>query len=158
MCYWAALEALDVRLLRHPLACSWRLLSTSNTTTAVALSLYRKARRTSSSFRLSLLVFSLSLCVSFETRFVFAAALLSTLPALPLCVSTQSALSLCSRLCWVFVSAQHSSLLYSVFCSRLCSRLWSRRCLLCPSHLCLGYASRSLRGLLHVFSRITSTN
>ena len=138
-----------MRLLRRPLACSWRSLSTSNTTTAVALSLYRKARRTSSIFRLSLLVFSLSLCVSVETRFVFAAALLSTLPAIPLCVSSLSALSLCSRLCWAFVSAQHSSLFCCFLLSSLFSSLISSLPALLPSHLCLGYASRSLRGLLH---------
>ena len=54
-----------MRLLRHPLACSWRSLSTCNTTTVVALSLHRRARRTSSCFRLSLLVFWLS----FASRF-----------------------------------------------------------------------------------------
>ena len=47
-----------------------------------ALSLNRRARRTSSSFRLSLLVVSLSLCVSFKTCFVSAVVLLSSLPAL----------------------------------------------------------------------------
>ena len=68
--------------LRHPLACSWRSLSKCNTRKAVALSLYRRARRTSSSFRLSLLVVSLSLCVSLLRR-------VSSLPALPLCVSSR---------------------------------------------------------------------
>ena len=70
-------------LLRQPLACSWRSLSKCNTTTVVAFSLHRRARRTSSSFRLSFLVFSLSLCISVWRRF-------SSL--LALC-------SLCSRLC-----------------------------------------------------------
>ena len=58
-----------------------------------------RARRTRSSFRRSLLVvFSLALLLSFETRFVSAGALLSTLPALPLCISSLPA-ALCSRLC-----------------------------------------------------------
>ena len=60
-----------------------------------ALSLYRRARRTSSNFRLSLLVFSLSLCVSLSRR-------VSPLPAL--------CSRLCSRLCSAFVSAGASSL------------------------------------------------
>ena len=42
-------EPLDVRLLRRPLACSWRSLSTCNTSAAVALFLYSRARPTSSS-------------------------------------------------------------------------------------------------------------
>ena len=77
------LEALDVRLLRRPRACSWRSLSTCNTTPAVALFLYSRARRTSSSIWLSLLVFfSLALRLCFETLLVSAGALLSSLPAL----------------------------------------------------------------------------
>ena len=93
-------RSVEVRFLRHPLACSWRSLSTYVTTTAVALSLYTRVRRTRSSFRRSLLVvFSLALRLSFETRFVSAGALLSTLPVLPLCISSLPALSLCSRLC-----------------------------------------------------------
>ena len=99
-----------MRLLRRPFACSWRSLVTCNTTAAIALFLYSRARRTSSSIWLSLLVFSLSLCVSFETRFVFAGdsslrlvfssflVLLSPLPAL------------CSRLCSSLCSASVSSL------------------------------------------------
>ena len=94
-------------------------------------SLYRRARRTSSSFSLSLLVVSLSLCVSLSTR-------VSSLPAF------------CFRLCRrsAFVPAGASSLrfvsAYLAFCTRLCYRLYSRL-----SHSCLGYASRSSRALLH---------
>ena len=71
---WAALEVLDVRLLRRPLAWSWRSLSTCNIMAAVALFVYCRARRTSSSIWLSLLVFSLS-HFYFETRFVSAGSL-----------------------------------------------------------------------------------
>ena len=107
---WAVLEALDVRLLlRRPLACSWRSFFTCNTTAAVALFLYSRARRTSSSVWLSLLVFSLSLCVSVSRRF-------SSLPAL---------CSLCSLVSWSLVSALLSAgvLLPSLpeLSSRLCS-------------------------------------
>ena len=49
-------RSVDVRFLRQLLACSWRSLSTCHTTTAVALSLYTRARSTRSSFRWSLLV------------------------------------------------------------------------------------------------------
>ena len=81
-----------MHLLRRPLACSWRSLFKCNTTAAVALfyiALEHVVAR----------VFSLTLRPSFEMRFVFAGALLSTLPALPLCVSSLPALSLCSCLC-----------------------------------------------------------
>ena len=54
---WAALEALDVRLLRRPLECWWRSLSTCNTTAGVALFPYSRAHPTSSNTWLSLLVF-----------------------------------------------------------------------------------------------------
>ena len=128
---WAAQEALEVRLLRHPLACSWRSLSTCNTTKAVALSLYRRARRTSSNFRLSLLVVSLSLCVSLLRRD-------SSLPGLCFYLCRRSA----------FVPADASSLRFVspalAFCTRLCYRLYSSL-----SHFCLGYASRSSRAILH---------
>ena len=128
---WAAQEARDVRLLRHPLACSWRSLSTCNTTKAVALSLYigeRAARaRTLGSHCswflsrfASLFRHAFRLCR--RSAIVSVGALLSSLPALPLC----------------FVSPDLA------FCTRLCYRLYSRL-----SHYCLGYVSRSLRALLH---------
>ena len=66
--------------------------------------------------------FSVALRPSFETRFVFAGALLLSLPALSLCVWSLPALSLRSRFCWVLVSAQHSSLLCSLLCSLLSSQ------------------------------------
>ena len=126
---WASLEALDVRFLRRPLACSWKSVSTSNTTTAVelSLSLYKKARRASSSFKLSLLMFSLSF-------FVFVSKRFSTLPALCLRLCRhlasrlwrRSALSaivfgLCSALLWAllfwFCSASRIDVAYSAFAS-----------------------------------------
>ena len=96
-----------------------------------SLSLYRRARRTSSSFRLSLLVVSLSLCVSLLRRVL----------ALP---------GFCFRLCRrsAFVPAGASSLRFVspalAFFTRLCYRLYFRL-----SHFCLGYASRSSRAILH---------
>ena len=94
-------------LLRQPLACSWRSLSTCNTTTVVALSLHRRARRTSSSFRLSFLVFSLSLRFSLETILVSAGALLSLL----------------SSLIWSLVSALLSAAVLLLSLPALSSRL-----------------------------------
>ena len=91
---WAAL---DVRLLRHPLACSWRSLSTCNTTKAVALSLYKRARRKSSSLGCHCSWFLSRFASLFwdvfrlwrGSAFVSAGSLLSSLPALPLCVSSR---------------------------------------------------------------------
>ena len=100
-----------MRLLRQPLACSWRSLSTCNTTTVVALSLHKRARRTSSSFRLSLLVFSFSLCVSVWRRF-------SSLPALCFRLCRHSA----SRLCWRSALSGLVSGLVSGLCFPLCRR------------------------------------
>ena len=97
-------------------------------TAAVALFLYSRVRHTSSSIWLSLLVFSLSLCISLSSR-------VSSLPAL------------CSRLC------RHSALFSVGVLPRhcLCSALYSAPVsALLLSHLCLGYASRS--------SRATSTS
>ena len=100
-------------------------------------------------FWLSLLVFSLSLCVSVSRRFrlcrrsafisagalhcVSAGTHVSSLPAL---------CSLCSRLCWLSASS------LPLFCSCLCCRLSFRFCSASVSSR-LGYASRSSRGLLH---------
>ena len=80
-------RSVDVRFLRHPLACSWRSLSTCDTTTAVTFSLYiqeRAARNRVLGGHCSW--FSLSLCVSLSRR-------VSSLPAL------------CFRLCRSFLSA-----------------------------------------------------
>ena len=128
-----------VCLLRRPLACSWSL-SPLTTPRQLLRSFYiavSRARRTSSSIWLSLLVFSLSLCVSVSRRF-------SSLPAL----SVSSLPTLCSCL-WSCLWSLLSSL--SAFCSLLCRRsvLVSAPLL---SHLCLGYASRSSRGLLQYYS------
>ena len=97
---------------------------TYNTTAAVALFLYSRSRRTSSSIWLSLLVFSLSLFVSVSRRF-------SSLPALS--VSSLPALcSHCSHLCW------RSASCLPLFCSGLCYRLL-------PSLLCFRLISPRLR-------------
>ena len=106
-----------MRLLRRPLACSWRSLSICNTTAAVALFLYIRERRTISSIWLSLLVFSLSLCVSVSRRF-------SSLPAL------------CFRLCRrsAFVSAGTQRLVSAGALLSLLSSGFSS--LLCTSELC----------------------
>ena len=78
---WAAQEALDVRLLRHPLVCSWRSLSTCNTTKGrcALSSLYieeRAARARALGCHCS---WFLSRFASIETCFVSAGVLLSSL-------------------------------------------------------------------------------
>ena len=123
---WEALEALDVRVrfLRHPMACSWRSLSTCDTTTAVVLSLYTRERTARAQVLGCHCSWSLSrFACFFDTRFVCAASLLSTLPALPICILSLPALSLCSRVFNVLLSTMPA--LSSHLCSRLCSRLCS---------------------------------
>ena len=101
-------EALTMRLLQRPLACSWRSLSTCNITAAVALFLYSRARVVAR-------VFSLALRLSFETRFVFSRR-----------SAYDSAGAFSLRLVSVGSLAQLLSL--PAFCSRLCSHLCSRLC------------------------------
>ena len=117
-------RSVDVRFLQHPLACSWRSLSTCDTTTAVALSLYiQESAPHELKFRLSLLVvFSFALRVSFDTRFVSAA------PASAFDSAGASRLHLVSTGSFALLSC------LPTFCSRLyrrsplCSRLFSRLC------------------------------
>ena len=95
-------------------AFSWKSLSTCNTTTPVTLSLYRRARRTSSSFRLSLLVFTISRWRLFRDAFsslcrrsVFVSAGFSSLP------STRPCSALVSSLVSGLVSALVAALLFA---------------------------------------------
>ena len=69
----AALESLDVRLVLHPLACSWRSLSMRNSTAAALRSLYIRENVTRArAIGRHCSWFALSFCVSFETRSVSA--------------------------------------------------------------------------------------
>ena len=118
---WAVIEALDV----CPLACSWRSLSTCYTTAAVGLFLYSRARRTSSSIWLSLLMFSRS---RFASLFRDASRLCRHSAS---CLCRRSALSaffsglfssfFCSGLCSALVYSLLSTLLLSLFCFCLIS-------------------------------------
>ena len=134
----------DATIIEQP-GVTLRSLSTWNTTMVVALSLHRRARRTSSSFRLSLLVFSLSLCVSVWTRLCRRSAFDSA--GTQRLVSPGGLLSLLLSLISSLVSAFLSA---AVLCRR--SALVSVSFL---SHLCLGYASRSSRSSLQVYSTIS---
>ena len=131
----AALEALDLRLFRHPLACSWRSLSMRSSTAAVARSLYIRESAAARARALGCHCswFLLSRCASRLRR---VSSLLSTLlflflllrlPQLSLRPSSPLLPLLSSLL--GFFSAQHSHLFCTVsaFCSGLCSRLCSSR-------------------------------
>ena len=79
---WAALKALDARLLQHSLACSWRSLFTcDDVTAAVALTLYWSARCTSSS------------CLALIARILFCSRLSRERVSL--------SLFLCASHCWL---------------------------------------------------------
>ena len=88
----------------HPLACSWRSLSPCDSTAAVALSLYMRARRSSLGIWLSLLVFSRLLFASLfrdlsrlsrRSAFVSAGVLFSCFFCFRLFTALDSAPSLC---------------------------------------------------------------